>query len=110
MLYPVPIYEIESNGSCQDPLDSLACLLFTGAGVPESGIIWLFATSSVETAYRFSQRSHFLLICFSPDHFVYDSNIALNDTDNLIGNVGIHIIRNRDPQIAVLNHLNSQIH
>jgi hypothetical protein len=47
--------------------------------------------------------------CFPPHHLVYDTNIALNDPDHLIRYVDILIVRYRDSQITVLNHLHCQI-
>lgn len=47
---------------------------------------------------------------FSPHHLIDHASVALNDFDDLIGHVLIHIIRHRDAQITVLVHLDCHVH
>ena len=50
-----------------------------------------------------------MYLLFSPHHLVDHTGIALDDLNDLIGNILIHIIRHGNAQIPVLVHLHSHI-
>ena len=49
-------------------------------------------------------------LVFAPYHLIDHTGVALDDLDDLIGHVLIHIIRHRNAQITVLVHLHSHVH
>ena len=59
-------------------------------------------------AYPLSSNCQVALI-FSPHHFINYTSITLDDFDNLIGHILIHIIWNRNTNVTILIHLNSHI-
>lgn len=58
--------------------------------------------------YPLSSNCQVALI-FSPHHFINYTSITLDDFDNLIGHILIHIIWNRNTNVTILIHLNSHI-
>lgn len=44
-----------------------------------------------------------------PDHLVDDADVGLDDADDLRGNVFVHVVRDRDARIAVLDQFHSHI-
>lgn len=52
---------------------------------------------------------NYKLICFPPHHLIDNANVGLDYSHDFIGYIGVGVIRNWNTEVAVLNHLNSQI-
>lgn len=50
------------------------------------------------------------MFLFSPDHFVYDSSVGLNDPNDFCRDVFIGVIRNGDPVITCVVHSDRRFH
>ena len=68
----------------------------------------LLCSALLSKAYPLSSSCQVALI-FSPHHFINYTSITLDDFDNLIGHILIHIIWNRNTNVTILIHLNSHI-
>ena len=51
-----------------------------------------------------------ILQVFSPNHHIHHTNVRLDNTNNLGGDIFIYIIRNRNTRIAVLNQFYGHIY
>ena len=51
-----------------------------------------------------------MYLLFSPHHLIDHTGVTLDDLNDLIGHVLIHIIRHRNAQVTVLVHLDCNVH
>ena len=49
------------------------------------------------------------MLNLSPHHFVYHADIRLDDPNHLVRHIDVHIVGDRDAQIAAAYHFNSEI-
>ena len=49
------------------------------------------------------------MLKFTPDHLVYHAYVALDDADDLGGNILVHVVRDGDAVVAVLDEAHRHI-
>ena len=59
---------------------------------------------------RYTGGSGLVLSELSPNHFIYDTGVGLDNLDHLGGDVFLNIIRNRDAEVTDLIHGDRSIH